>query len=724
MEEENEILIVVDDVAGLQRVREYLSNPEFEYVAFDSETTGLTKDSEIIGFSICAEEAIGIYVVLAHWEVEMLEGETCAKCTGTGITGKKKQVPCKKCEGKGNIEKKGGKLIYNKELKEASLDLIKDLQSKKIIMHNSPFDCDMVRLEFKVDLMPFVHTDTMEMWHLLDENNLVGLKELGERLFGDSAKTESNLMRDSVKANGGIWIESGKNRCKEMYKADKDLLARYGAKDTILTLKIFYEGVTRLFDEGLDKFFYDDESMPLMRGPTYHMNSTGLKVDIDKLTKLKRHLELECQQLKREIEDAAQEHIDESWPFTSKTFSVSSNNQIAWLLFIKLGNPFGTLTKGGKKISRQLLGRVPYNHKAKREFISVLQEMDHKPYKYMQCDSDTLSGFADKYQWVKKLLRLKESTKLLNTYVEGILRQTRYGIVNPNFLQHGTTSGRYSSRGPNFQNLPKDDKRIKECIIARPGKVFVGADYEQIEPRCFASTSQDATLMNCFHSGNDFYSVVGAPVFGIKGVSLKKDENDPNYFGSKYKKLRDFSKQFALATPYGTSAYQQSQKLKIPQEEAQSIIDRYFDTYPKVRLMQLESHEMAKQNGVVFSLFGRPRRIPEAMKIPKLFGNTPHEDLDAEFRTLLNLAMNHRVQSTAASIVNRGAIAFHKHMKELNIDARIVLQVHDELVVECWEKDAELVVRELKIAMESTTELPGVPLVAKPKIAKNLADLK
>jgi DNA polymerase-1 len=103
--------------------------------------------------------------------------------------------------------------------------------------------------------------------------------------------------------------------------------------------------------------------------------------------------------------------------------------------------------------------------------------------------------------------------KLLNTYIKGLGSKVQYGIIRPNFLQHGTTSGRYASRNPNFQNLPRDDERIKQCVTARPGKVFVSADQSQLEPRVFASYSQDKRLMDAFNGASDFYSVVGMEVY-------------------------------------------------------------------------------------------------------------------------------------------------------------------------------------------------------------------
>ncbi len=140
--------------------------------------------------------------------------------------------------------------------------------------------------------------------------------------------------------------------------------------------------------------------------------------------------------------------------------------------------------------------------------------------------------------------------------------------------------------------------------------------------------------------------------------------------------------------------------------------------------MMLDLHEQAKSKGVVYSLFGRPRRIPEAMSIPKIYGRSPHSELPYAARNLLNLAMNHPVQSSGASIMNRSAIAIHKALKDATIDATLVLQVHDEVVLECNEEDAEAVAAIMQYCMENTVNLNGVKLEAKPVIAKDLAGLK
>ncbi len=707
-----EKLIIVKTLSQLKELQTYIDDRPDDFIAFDTETTGTDKDAIIVGFSVCADVDLAYYVILHRWDVEQ-----------------KKLIPLETCE-------------------EAKKTLQKLAGIRRLIMQNAPFDCARVWDNYKIDLMPYVHTDTLMLGHLLNENRPNGLKERGVELYGEDAKAEQNAMKESVYKNGGVLTK----KLYELYKADADLIAYYGAKDAILTLKVFYNDVPILYEEGLDQFFYEDETMPLLRGPTYDLNTAGLRVDPTKLADLKAILQGECAEAKAFILGEVQPHVKKKYPGTGKTnhFNIGASQQLSWLLFVQLRNEFRTLTKGGREMCKALGIRIPYSPGDKRSFIQTCIERKGEqwaepyfnkktnkkvgakkvgdPWKYIACGKETLQKLAPKYKWVEKLLEYSKNLKILNTYVKGIQSRMQYNIIRPSFLQHGTTSGRYSSKAPNFQNLPKDDKRVKACIIARPGKIFVGADYAQLEPRVFASTSQDPTLMGCFESGQDFYSVVGAPVFGKDGLSLFKD--DENSFAKKFPKLRDHSKIFGLATPYGRTARQQAAAMGMEVEEAQELIDRYFNTYPHVEIMMLESHEMAKKDGVVYNLFGRPRRIPAAQSITKIYGNTSHGDLPYEARTLLNLAMNHRVQSTGASIMNRAAIKIWKVCRDKAqndpkyFEVKIVLQVHDQLVLECPESLGKEVSDILQDGMEQTTRLPGVQLLAEPFMSTDLAGQK
>lgn len=698
------ILVIIDDLPALDELEAYLKDQE--YVAYDIETTGVHKGAEILGISICCEEDKAYYVMHQGWSPEKQQ------LVRTGVP------------------------------KPMLVHIVELLKDKKLVCHNGVFDCAKTESYLKVSLIESLHTDTMILAHLLDENRRVGLKELASTMFGADSTAEQQAMKDSVYANGGLLTKDK----YEMYKADPRLMAEYGAMDAILTYKLFLALVPQLFEQGLDKFFYEDESMPLLRGATYQMNTVGVKVNQVRLADLKRQLEIECIEAKAFIYQEIDSHVKEKYPATNKknSFNIGSNVQMSWLLFGKLGLEFSTLTNAGRMLCRQLGMKVPYTAVTKRQFIKDIQDMKDQttqpeaivngkkirakqvkdPWNYIACDKNALAKHAKAYKWISVLLEHQRKTKLLNTYVEGISSRLEYGILQGSFLQHGTTSGRYASRNPNMQNMPRDDKRIKECFVSRPGKSFVGADFSQLEVRVFASVSGDEALLESFKSGEDFYSVIGMEVFGKHDCTPFKEGSD-QAFGVKYKELRKAAKELALASTYGASAWQLRSKLNKPEQEVQKDIDSYFENFPKVAKMMLTSHEMAKSDGQVTSIYGRPRRLPNAKKINKIYGDVPHGELPYEARSILNLAVNHRIQGTAASVCNRGMIKFVNDIKDMGIqDCYIISQIHDEIIAECRDEDVETVAVLLENAMCTGVTLPGVDLEAIPTISKNIAGLK
>ncbi len=691
-------LIIIETNEGVNELIQYLEDKDL--VALDTETTGVIKGSEVIGYSVCAEESRAYYVITAAWNV-------------------------------------GTKKLDYKETKTTASLVMQALKDKRLIGHNFIFDAMMIENNYRVKLMKSLHTDTMVAAHLLDENQWIGLKPLAAKYFGEDSRNEQREMIASIKANGGSVTKD----FYELYKADSRLIARYGAMDALLTYKLFYQLVPELFEQGLDEFFYNDECMPLLKGPTYDMNSTGLQVDLQRLATLKKTLEAECLEAKDFIYQEIKNHVKERYPGVNKktTFNIGSPQQLSWLLFGKLELEFGKLSKVGKEVCKRMDLKIPYVLGAKRSFIAECLNREGEiyqpeviingkkkkakkikaPWGYIACDKDTLKKLAPKYKWIERLLEYKRKTKIISTYIKGIESRTQYGIIYPSFLQTGTTSGRYSSRKPNFQNLPRDDKRVKECITSRSGKVFVGADQSQLEPRLFAYISKDKRLLEAFRSADDFYSVIGMEVHGKTDCIPRKD-GAANAFGVKYKNLRNDIKEFALASTYGATAHRLAPKLGKSIDATQQDLDNYFESFPDVAKMMLDAHEEAK-TGQSLSIFGRPRRIPEAKRITKIYGKVPHSGLPYEVRKLLNLAVNHKMQSAGASIMNRAAIRFYANAEEANIECRIALQVHDSLIVECSESDAENVALLLQDAMENTIQLEGVRFEAVPKIGKNLA---
>ncbi len=239
-----------------------------DLVAFDTETTGLDKDAKIIGASFCTTENHAWYLAIAEWDVI---NQT---------------------------------LVYFPGMKEAVKEVITHLTGKTLIAHNALYDVQVIENNYKISLVLDIYADTMILAHILDENSPVGLKELGKRYINENAADEAAEVKASVQANGGKVTKTD----YEMYKADWRVIAKYGAKDPWMTYMIFMDLLPKLYEEGLDEFFFT-ESMPLLRGPTYEMNKTGLKVDQLALTTLKKTLEAECAEHKEFINSEIHQHI-------------------------------------------------------------------------------------------------------------------------------------------------------------------------------------------------------------------------------------------------------------------------------------------------------------------------------------------------------------------------------------------------------------------------------
>ncbi len=384
-----EELIVIHTDNELINLIEYIKTKEF--VTIDTETTGLDKSCEIVGYSICCEESKAYYVILAEWKKD--------------------------------------KLIYN-SLNLLSKSLFRILKDKKLILHNAVYDCKMIASNFKISLIESVHTDTLILAHLLDENRRVGLKELAKEYFGEDSTQEQTLMKQSVLDNGGTYSSD----TKEMYKADPILLAEYGAKDALLTYRLFMELIPNLYEQKLDAFFYE-ESMPLLRGPTYELNTTGLQVDTNRLLTLKKTLQAECEEAKAFIFKEIEPYIKDKYPGTTKknTFNIGASQQLSWLLFGQLNLEFSTLTDGGRTACQSMGMKLPYTISAKRDFIAIcknnkdgIQQPEalvngkkvrakkyKDPWAYIAVDKMTLQKLAPKYKWIERLLEYQKKTKIM-----------------------------------------------------------------------------------------------------------------------------------------------------------------------------------------------------------------------------------------------------------------------------------------------------------------------
>jgi DNA polymerase I len=301
------------------------------------------------------------------------------------------------------------------------------------------------------------------------------------------------------------------------------------------------------------------------------------------------------------------------------------------------------------------------------------------------------------------ILRHRTLAKLKSTYVDSLpkLVHPETGRLHTNFHQTGTATGRLSSRDPNLQNIPIRDeagRKIRQAFIPREGWRFVSADYSQIELVVLAALSGDEALSGAFAAGEDVHRATGALIFGV----------DPEDISSEQRRI---AKTINFGVMYGMSAFRLSRDLGLPRGEADAFIERYFETYSGVRRFIDETVAAAEKSGYVATLFGRRRGLP---------------DINSRNRTVRmqaqRIAVNTPIQGTAADIVKRAMIKVSRRLTDEGLAARLLLQVHDELIVEAPPEELSAVETLLKEEMVSAVQL-AVPLKVNVETGENWGSL-
>jgi len=284
-------------------------------------------------------------------------------------------------------------------------------------------------------------------------------------------------------------------------------------------------------------------------------------------------------------------------------------------------------------------------------------------------DARVLRGLRDRHPIVALIEEWRELTKLLNTYLETLPDRIdpTTGRVHSTFKQTVAATGRLSSVDPNLQNIPVRTElgaEIRGCFVAEDGCKLVVADYSQIELRLMALLSEEPALIDAYHRGEDVHRVTAAAVAGIPVEDVTKQQ-------------RERAKATNFGIMYGLSAYGLSEQVDIPVEEARAFIDAYFEKYPRVKEFRERIVAQAAQDGYVTTLFGRRRAVPE------LRSSRYNERSLGE-----RLAVNTVLQGTAADIIKVAMVTVSRELSRRKLASRLVLQVHDELVLEC--PDAEV----------------------------------
>ena len=349
-------------------------------------------------------------------------------------------------------------------------------------------------------------------------------------------------------------------------------------------------------------------------------------------------------------------------------FNINSPKQLGTVLFEKMGLPKGKKTKSGYSTSAQTLEKLKGYH----EIIDMI--LDYRAF-----------------------------SKLKSTYVDGIINLiTEKGRVHSSFNQIETRTGRISSTEPNLQNIPvrtERGRKLRKYFKAKEGCVLVDADYSQIELRVMAHISGDKNMISAFKNGDDIHAITASQIFGIP-VSMVTSE------------MRFRSKTVNFGILYGMGAFSLAQDLKISRYEAQNYINRYLEHYSGVDEYMKKIIEKAKEKGYAETIFSRRRYLPELNStnhILRAFGE--------------RVARNMPIQGSAADIIKIAMINVDKKLKEQKLEAKLILQVHDELIVEAPEVEAEKVKEILKTEMENAVKLK-IPLEVHIAVGKTWFDAK
>jgi DNA polymerase-1 len=305
--------------------------------------------------------------------------------------------------------------------------------------------------------------------------------------------------------------------------------------------------------------------------------------------------------------------------------------------------------------------------------------------------ADVLEKLKDDDEIVGKVLEYRSYMKLKSTYADGLLNvlDDKTGRIYSTFNQTVTTTGRISSTEPNLQNIPirlELGRELRRVFVPREGFVFVDGDYSQIELRVLAAMSGDETLINAFNEGQDIHALTASQVFNVPFEEVTPQQ-------------RSNAKAVNFGIVYGIGAFSLSQDIGVSRKEAERYIEGYFEKYPKVKSFMNDMVEFARQNGYGTTIFNRVRHIPEINSsnfVQRSFGE--------------RVAMNMPVQGSAADIIKIAMVRVHKRLKAEGLRSRLILQVHDELLIEAEKSEVERVKLIMTEEMENAVSV-AVPLV-------------
>lgn len=431
------------------------------------------------------------------------------------------------------------------------------------------------------------------------------------------------------------------------------------AKNAVLKAKFIYETEEELTNKLKNKEMYD-----LFKNIEMPLGIVLGDMEFDGINVDKKTLE----EMGKEIGEKVEVLTKEIYDLAGEEFNISSPQQLGDILFEKL--------------------LLPHGKKGKTGYSTAV---------------DVLNKLKGKHPIIEKILEYRSLTKLYTTYIEGLIKEiSSDNKIHTIYNQALTRTGRLSSQEPNLQNIPARDeygKLIRKAFIPSENSVIMSGDYSQIELRILSSIAKVESLINAFNNDLDIHSKTASDIF-------KKDINEIT------PQERRVAKAVNFGIIYGISSYGLSENLNIPTYEAKEFIENYLNTYPGIKNYMDETIKQAHIDGYVKTLFNRIRIIPELQ-------NKNYMIRQAGER----MALNTPIQGTSADIIKKAMVEVYKKLKEKNLKSKMILQIHDELVIDTKKEELQEIKTILKDIMENTYKL-NVPLKVDINIGENLYEAK
>jgi DNA polymerase-1 len=422
--------------------------------------------------------------------------------------------------------------------------------------------------------------------------------------------------------------------------------AAYAAADADVTLRLMHAQQPKLDELGLRKLL-DEVDMPLVP-VLLDMELAGVKIDAAFLDEMAQRFDVRLKEIEKEV-----------YQLVGFEFNLNSPAQLGDALFGKLGL------------------KAPGERKTSTGKVSVA--------------ADVLESMQGLHPVIDLILEQRQLSKIKGTYLDALpkLVNPKTGRVHTSFNQTGAVSGRIASQDPNLQNIPirtELGREVRRAFIVEKGNVMIAADYSQVELRIAAHIAQDPGLRAAFAAGQDIHRATAAKVLNVPLDQVTSDQ-------------RSFAKRVNFGLLYGMGTQSLAQQAGISMKEAQQFVDAYFAGFPNIKKYIEETKKRAKTEGYVETLLGRRRYFPI------LQTQTRDARTNIMQRTAEREAINHPIQGTAADIIKIAMINIHRELIERQLKARLILQVHDELILEAPKKEADEVQQLVQELMESAYKL-------------------